>query len=358
MEQQIRFCEASDGVRIAYGTTGEGPPLLKAANYLTHLEHDYKGPVWKHWINGLSKNHTFVRYDARGSGLSDWDVDHYSIEAWVQDLEAVVDALEIEQFPLLGISQGAAVSIAYAAKHPDKVSHLILYGGYARGRFNRDLSSKDKQEAETLINTIRLGWGQNNPAFRQLFSTLLMPEGTEAQKNWLNELARISATPENAATMERAFYQIDVVEQAQKITTPTLILHANQDACIPFEEGRFLATTIADAHFVPLQSENHILLEHEPAWDRFLAEVNAFIGSGSEETNTTDSEDVFPELTPRENEVLELIAKGYSNDEIAEELFISPKTVRNHITHIFSKLRIDSRPKAIVLARQAGLGLS
>lgn len=358
MDQKIRFCEASDGVRIAYGTTGDGPPLIKAANYLTHLEHDYKGPVWRHWINGLSKQHTFVRYDARGSGLSDWDVDQYSIEVWVQDLEAVVDALNIDQFPLLGISQGAAVSIAYAAKHPEKVSHLILYGGYARGRFNRGLSSQEQQEAETLINTIRLGWGQNNPAFRQLFSTLLMPEGTEEQKNWLNELARISATPENAATMERAFYEIDVVDQAKIIATPTLILHSNHDACIPFEEGRHLATTIPNAHFVPLESENHILLEDEPAWDRFLAEVHAFLGSGSDKATASDPEKVFPELTPREHEVLELIAKGQSNDEIAEQLFISPKTVRNHITHIFSKLGVDSRAKAIVLARQAGLGLS
>lgn len=358
MDQKIRFCEASDGVRIAYGTTGTGPPLIKAANYLTHLEHDYKGPVWRHWISGLSRSHTFVRYDARGSGLSDWDVDHYSIEAWVQDLEAVANAMNIEKFPLLGISQGAAVCIAYAAKHPEKVSHLILYGGYARGRFNRGISSQEKQEAETLINTIRLGWGQNNPAFRQLFTTLLMPDGTEEQKNWLNELARISATPENAATMERAFYRIDVVEQAKKLSVPTLILHAHKDACIPFEEGRFLATTIPNAHFVPLESENHILLEDEPAWDRFLAEVNSFLGSGGEEAESSVPEKVFPELTPREHEVLELIAKGLSNDEIAGQLFISPKTVRNHITHIFSKLQVDSRARAIVLARQAGLGQS
>lgn len=357
MEQQIRFCEASDGVRIAYGTTGEGPPLIKAANYLTHLEHDYKGPTWKHWINGLSEHHTFIRYDARGSGLSDWDVDQYSIEAWVQDLEAVVDALDIERFPLLGISQGAAVSIAYTAKHPEKVSRLILYGGYARGRFNREKSKKENQQAEMLIDTIRLGWGQDNPAFRQLFTTLLMPEGTEEQKNWLNELARISATPENAATMERAFYQIDVTEQAKKLNTPTLILHANHDACIPFEEGRYLATTIPDAHFVPLQSENHILLEDEPAWDRFLAEINAFLGSGSDSEVTKEPDEIFPELTPREREVLELIATGINNDEIAQQLYISPKTVRNHITHIFNKLQVDTRAKAIVLARQAGLGL-
>lgn len=356
MQQNIQFCTADNDVRIAYASTGNGPPLVKTANYLTHLEHDYRGPVWRHWIDGLSQNHTFIRYDARGSGLSDWEVNHYSIDAWVQDLEAVVDRLNLKQFPLLGISQGAAVSIAYAVKYPEKVSKLILYGGYARGRFNRGLSPEQKEEAETLINTIRLGWGQDNPAFRQLFTTLLMPEGTAEQKNWLNELARISATPENAATMERAFYRIDVTEEAKKVTVPTLVLHSRKDACIPFEEGRHLATLIPEARFIPLESKNHILLEQEPAWDRFLAEVRSFIGSSEVKKVTDNSEQLFPELTPRECEVLNLIAKGFTNDEIADYLFISPKTVRNHNTRIFGKLQVNSRSKAIVLAREAGLG--
>lgn len=356
MEQDIRFCRASDGIGIAYATSGEGPPLVKAANYLTHLEHDSKSPVWKHWLKEFSRNHTFIRYDARGSGLSDRDVDHYSINAWVQDLEAVVNALNVDKFPLLGISQGAAVSIAYAAKHPEKVSHLILYGGYARGRFNRGLSPKQKAEAKTLINVIRMGWGQENPAFRQLFTTLLIPEGTKEQKNWLNELARISASPQNAATMERAFYHIDVTNLAKDISTPTLVLHARQDAGIPFEESRILATLIPGARLITLDSKNHILLEKEPAWGRFLAEVRSFIGSSEEIKETDEPQSVFPELTPRECEVLNLIAKGFKNDEIADQLYISPKTVRNHNTRIFNKLQVDSRSKAIVLAREAGVG--
>lgn len=356
MEQNIRFCRASDGVGIAYATSGEGPPLVKAANYLTHLEHDSRSPVWKHWLKEFSRDHTFVRYDARGSGLSDRDVDHYTIEAWVHDLEAVVDALNIDKFPLLGISQGAAVSIAYAAKHPEKVSHLILYGGYARGQFNRGLSPEQTMEAETLINVIRTGWGQENPAFRQLFTTLLIPEGTEEQKEWLNELARISASPENAATMERAFYHIDVSDLAKDISTPTLVLHARQDAGIPFEESRILATLIPNARLITLDSKNHILLEEEPAWERFLAEVRNFIGSGGEEAEAENAQEIFPELTPRECEVLDLIARGLTNDEIADRLYISPKTVRNHNTRIFSKLQVNSRAKAIVLAREAGLG--
>jgi pimeloyl-ACP methyl ester carboxylesterase len=254
MAQEIRFCTAADGVRIAYATTGSGPPLVKAANYLTHLQHDWNGPVWRHWLRDLAQHHTLVRYDERGCGLSDWDVTDFSIAAWVRDLEAVVDALGLERFPLLGISQGASVSVAYAVKHPEKVSHLILYGGYARGWFNRDLTDERRLQAETMINVIRAGWGNENPAFRQLFSTMLMPDGTEAQMKSLNELARISATPENAATMERAFYQIDVTDLAQQVRTPTLVLHGRSDAAIPFEEGRLLAALIPDARFVPLDS--------------------------------------------------------------------------------------------------------
>lgn len=356
MQQDIRFCTTADDVRIGYATIGEGSSLVKAANYLTHLEHDRQSPVWRHWLKELSRHHTFVRYDARGCGLSDWDVSHYSTDVWVRDLESVVDALDLEQFPLLGISQGASVSIAYAAKHPDRVSHLILYGGFARGRFKRNLTPKQIEEAKMMINVIRFGWGKSNPAFRQLFTTLMMPEGNKEQRDWLNELAKISCTPENAASMERAFYNIDVMEQTKKITVPTLVLHARDEAAVPFEEGRLLATLIPDARLVPLESKNHILLEEEPAWNRFLAEVHSFLGTGITESGTADPQEVFPELTPREHEVLELIARGLKNDEISDQLFISANTVRNHIANIFSKLQVNSRSKAIVLAREAGLG--
>lgn len=356
MEQEIRFCIAPDGVRIAYATAGTGPPLVKAANYLTHLEHDWNGPVWKHWLRGLAQHHTLIRYDERGCGLSDRDVRDLSTDAWVRDLEAVVEAAGLERFPLLGISQGASVCVAYAVKHPEKVTHLILYGGYARGRFNRDLTPKQMTEAETLINVIRVGWGRDNPAFRQLFTTQLMPEGTDEQMEWLNELARISAAPDSAAAMERAFYNIDVTDLAPQVTVPTLVLHARDDAGIPFEEGRRLAALIPDARFVPLDSRNHILLADEPAWQRFLAEVHAFLGTIGPEQEPADTQDLFPELTPREREVLELIAQGMSNSDIAEQLVITPKTARNHVTHIYSKLSVESRAQAIVLAREAGLG--
>ena len=288
--QEIRFCMAEDGVRVAYATSGAGPPLVKTANYLTHVEHDWHSPVWRHWLRGLSQRHTLVRYDERGCGLSDWDVTDFSMDGWVNDLEAVVDALGLERFPLLGISQGAAVSVAYAARHPEKVSHLILYGGYARGRFHRDLSADELAEAEMLIDAMRIGWGRQNPAFRQLFTTFLIPEGTEAQEDSLNELARISATPEKAAAMEEAFYQIDVTDLAPQVTAPTLVLHARQDAAVPFEEGRILASLISGARFVPLESKNHILLESERAWTRFLAEVHAFLPATREGLEPADTE--------------------------------------------------------------------
>lgn len=356
MQQKIRFCTAPDNVRIAYATVGDGPPLVKAANYLTHLEHDWSSPVWRHWLHGLAQHHTLVRYDERGCGLSDWDVSDFSLEAWVQDLETVVDAMGLERFPLLGISQGAAVSVAYAVRHPEKVTHLILYGGYARGRFNRDLTSEERLQAETMINVIRVGWGQENPAFRQLFTTMLIPEGTEEQQGSLNELARISAKPENAATMERAFYDIDVTELAQQVTTPSLVLHSQNDAGIPFEEGRLLATLIPGARFVPLDSKNHILLEGEPAWTRFLAEVRAFLGVIGPEGEAAEPQELFPELTARELDVLELVARGASNEAIAEQLVVTSKTVRNYVSRIYSKLEVDGRAQAIVLAREAGLG--
>ncbi|MGJ3237068.1 MAG: alpha/beta fold hydrolase [Anaerolineae bacterium] len=355
-KQRIRFCRSSDGIRIAYATIGNGSPIVKAANYITHLEHDWQSPVWHHWLRELSQHHMLVRYDERGCGLSERDVIKFSVDAWVEDLEAVVDAMGLEHFPLLGISQGASISVAYAVKHPDKVTQLILYGGYARGRFKRDLTAKQHQEAETMIDVIRVGWGQENPAFRQLFTTQLMPDGSHEQMKWLNELARISATPETAAAMERAFYRIDVSHLAKQVSVPTLILHARDDACIPFEEGVHLATLIPDARFVPLDSRNHILLEDESAWEYFLDEVRVFLNADKSNSPVSEKSLSFSDLTPRERDVLELIAQGLSNDEIAEQLHITTKTVRNYSTRIYSKLSVERRAQAIVLAREAGFG--
>jgi pimeloyl-ACP methyl ester carboxylesterase/DNA-binding CsgD family transcriptional regulator len=357
MKQQIRFCTAPDGVRLAYATAGQGPPLVKTANYLTHLEHDWESPVWGPWLRELARHHTLVRYDERGCGLSDWDVRDLSIDSWLCDLETVAAAAGLERFDLLGLSQGASVSVAYAARHPERVRHLVLVGGYARGRFHRGLSERGRLEAETLINAMRVGWGQDNPAFRQLFTTLLMPGGSAEQKRWLNRLARLSTSPENAAAMERAFYGIDVTAEARRVEVPALVLHAVDDAAVPFEEGRLLASLLPNARFVQLASRNHVLTAEEPAWERFLAELRGFLDTpGGAAAEEGAARRAFPELTPREAEVLELVAQGLDNEAIAARLGVTPKTVRNYVSILYDKLGVPSRARAIVLAREAGLG--
>jgi pimeloyl-ACP methyl ester carboxylesterase/DNA-binding CsgD family transcriptional regulator len=300
-------------------------------------------------LSALSRDHTLVRYDERGCGLSDWEVP-LSFEAWVSDLETVVDALELERFPLLGISQGASIAITYAVRHPERVSKLIIHGGYARGRLQRADSAEQRKEAEMMIELAELGWGKENPAFRQFFTTQFIPDGTSEQHSWFNELERVSTSPHNAAQFFRVFNAIDVTELAPQVSCPALVLHADRDGRVPFDEGRLLASLIPGARFVPLKSRNHILLEHEPAWERWVEEVRAFLPvSGS-------ARGAFPSLTARESELLELIAQGLDNAQIAARLTLSEKTVRNHITSIFSKLEVENRSQAIVRARNAGFG--
>lgn len=277
IKQAIRFATAPDGVRLAYAITGAGPPLVKVANWLSHLEFEWQSPVWRHWLAGLSHHHTLVRYDERGCGLSDWAVDNFSLEAWVCDLETIADAAGLERFPLLGISQGVSIAIAYAIRHPEKVSRLILYGGYARGRLKRDLTPRQLEEAQTFIQLIKLGWGQENPAFRQVFTTLFMPDATLEQQRAFNELQRISSSPENAMRLVTGFNNIDVRHLAPQITAPTLVLHAKDDALTHFAESQLIVDLIPNVRFVPLESKNHILLEDEPAWQHFLNEVHQFL---------------------------------------------------------------------------------
>lgn len=352
-QQEIRFCTTTDGIRIAYATAGNGPPFVKVANWLSHLEFDWNSPVWRHWLTALSDNHRLVRYDQRGTGLSDWNVDSFSVDAWVQDLEAVVAVLGLEPFPLLGIAQGGAVAVAYAARYPEKVSHLILIDSYARGRLQRNIPQEELEVAELFTESMRVGWGTDNPAFRQVFTTLFMPEATTEQMHWFNDLQKASASTENALSIRRAFNTLDVTELAEQIKVPTLVLHARDDAAVSFEEGRIMASLIPDAKFVPLESKNHILLEDEPAWEHFLAEMHSFI---QPQESSSEASVIIPELTRREHEVLELIAQGLTNKEIEERLVISANTVRNHITNIFSKMDVTHRSQAIVQAREAGLG--
>jgi pimeloyl-ACP methyl ester carboxylesterase len=264
-------------VRIAYASLGEGPPLVKAANWLNHLELDFTSSVWGHWLEALSRDYRLLRYDERANGLSDWNVYDISLDAFVRDLETVVDAAGLERFPLLGVSQGCAISIAYTAKHPERVSHLVLYGGYAKG-WMQDPANVPRGEA--LATLIRDGWDRDTSAFRQIFTSLLIPGASAEQTRSFNDLQRSTTSPENAYRLYKVLSQLDVRHLLKDLTGPTLILHAREDAIIKFAEGQELAANIPGARFVPLESQNHLLLQSEPAWEVFISEVRAFLGSG------------------------------------------------------------------------------
>lgn len=298
LEQQVRFCTASDGVRIAYATSGAGAPLVKPANWLTHLEHDWESPVWRHWLRELSRDHTLLRYDERGSGLSDRDVADLSFEAWVHDLETVVDTMGLERFPLLGLSQGCAVAIAYAVRHPERVSRLVLYGGYVQGLVARARTTQQRDEAEMMMRQLPLGWGQDNPAFRLFFAARFLPDGSPEQTRWFSELQRVTTTPEIAVRLRTTAAMIDVTELAPQVRAPALVLHATGDAAVPFEQGRRLAALLPSARFVSLESRNHILLEDEPAWARFTDEVRRFLDGDADDERPIAPAVVAPAVSP------------------------------------------------------------
>lgn len=264
MEQQIHFCTTDDGVRIAYATVGEGPPLVKAANWLSHLEFDWSSPIWRHLLAEFAFDHTFIRYDERGNGLSDWNVSDLSFEAFVEDLEAVVDAAGVDRFPLLGISQGGAVAIAYAVRYPERVSRLILYGSYAQGWARRE-SPEEIEQRRAALTLVKLGWGKDNPAFRQLWTTLYAPDASAEQAQSFNDLQRVSTSPENAVKLMTVMGDIDVRDLLPQVQVPTLVLHCRDESGVPFEQGRLLAASIPGALFVPLHGRNHLLLEGDPS---------------------------------------------------------------------------------------------
>jgi serine/threonine protein kinase/class 3 adenylate cyclase/pimeloyl-ACP methyl ester carboxylesterase len=275
VRQEIRFCTSDDGVRIAYATSGSGPPLVKAANWLNHLEYDWDSPIWRHLLHELSRDNFLVRYDERGNGLSDWEVEDITFDAFVRDLATVVDAAGLDRFPLLGVSQGCAVSIAYAVQHPERVSKLVLFGGYTRGKSHRGTSAQ--QEADALRTLIRHGWGRQEPVFRQIFTSQFIPGGTPEQAEWFNELQRITASPENAARIRQVIDDIEVSDLAARVEAPTLVLHCRDEQAVPFEEGRRMAALIPNARFVALEGRNHLVFEDEPAWPRFMHEVRSFL---------------------------------------------------------------------------------
>jgi pimeloyl-ACP methyl ester carboxylesterase/DNA-binding SARP family transcriptional activator len=275
--QQIRFCHAGDGVRLAYSVEGSGPPLVKAANWLTHLEHDWESMVWHHWLVALTSRFRLLRYDERGCGLSDWNTTSFAIEAWIDDLATVVDAAGYEQFVLLGISQGAAVAVEYAARHPERVKALVLYGGYVHGPSGRARNDEERRIANLMPELAEIGWGRDEPTFRQVFTARFMPGGTREQWDEFNELQRRCTSASNAGRFLRGFNGIDATDAAAKVSCPTLVVHVRDDRAPPLHEGQLLASLISGSRFVSLEGSNHLMLADEPAWPRFVEEMDRFL---------------------------------------------------------------------------------
>jgi pimeloyl-ACP methyl ester carboxylesterase/DNA-binding CsgD family transcriptional regulator len=360
MEHDIRFCTTADGVRLAVGISGKGPPIVKAATWLTHLEYDLTSPFAKHWLEAFSRDHTFVGYDARGCGLSDRRVGELSMDAWLEDLDAVVDLLRLERFPLLGISQGAAIAVAYAARHPQKVSRLVLLGGFARAYFSaHNPDPKVLEEGETLIRAAKMGWGRDDSAFRQVFVTKFLGDATAEQQRAFDERQRVTTEPEMAVRYLRAMFSVDVKEIARQVACPTLVFHCRNDRLIYFDQGRKLAAQIPGARFIPLESANHIPFENEPAWTQFLAEVRPFLAAdgntafagASSATNLEQSR----ALTPRQIEILREVAHGQTDKQIARKLSLSPRTVEMHVANALAGLQCRTRAEAVRKAGEQGL---
>ena len=348
MPQSVHFLKTADGIRLAWTRGGAGTPFLKASNWLTHLNYDPESPIWRHWVRFLEAHFDFIRYDERGCGLTDWDVGDLSPARWEEDLAAVAKVSTPEQkFVLLGISQGAAAAVCYAAHHPERVSHLILYGGYSQGWAHRG-DPEGLRRYEAMVEIVRLGWGKDNPIFRQLFTGLFVPGAGPEQISWWNELCRRTTTPEIAARLLQARAQVNVRDILPQVQVPTLVIHARYDEVVPFSSGTTLAAEIPNARFVQLESRNHVLLEDEPAWLVFQQAVLDFTQPAIVEYG---EDPLFSALSPREREILSAVIAGRTNAQIGAKLFISEKTVRNSLTRIFERLGVKTRTQAAVLAR-------
>lgn len=350
MKQAARLLLTRDGLTLAWAVSGRGVPLVKAANWLTHLEYDRESPVWRHWTRFLSGHFRYVRYDERGCGLTDRDVGDLSFPRWVEDLESVVEAAAPERpFVLLGISQGASLAIAYAVRHPQQVSHLILYGGFAVGAKGFDDEAYTRT-SWAMRELVRIGWDADNPVFRQVFTSRFIPEGTTEQIQWFNELCRRTTTPELAYELFSVRAGVDVRDLLPRVSVPTLVIHARDDAVVPLQQGRNMAREIAGAEFVQLDSANHILLEHEAAWREFQQCVLEFTGQGGRAATIG----ALDTLSAREREILALVRAGNTNAVIGYELGISEKTVRNHLSRVYEKLGVHSRSEAVAITYEHG----
>lgn len=324
-------------MRIAYARHGSGPPLVIATCWLSHLQHDWQSPVWRHFLEDLGRIATVVRYDERGHGLSDWDVDDFGLEARIADLEAVVDHAGLDRFALMAMSQGGPPSIAYAARHPERVSRLLFYGSYAAFR---DPTPEDLELDATFEQLIKVGWARPDSAFRRVFTSLMIPGATEEQMRWVDELQRVSTPMENALASRRQRKKANVVDLLPQLDVPTLVLHSRHDRMVGFEDSRFLASVIAGARLVVLESSNHVVLGDEPAWPVFLDEVAAFLAPDGRPARPAPD---LSGLSPRELDVLRLAAEGQDNESIARALTLSVRTVERHLHNTYNKLGIQGK---------------
>lgn len=346
-DQQLRFCRGADGTRLAWAVHGSGPPLVLASCWLSHLQYDWQSPVWRHFLDALGDLATTVRYDERGFGLSDWDVTDFSLESRVGDLEAILDEVPHDRFALMGMSAGAPVAIAYAARHPERVSRLVLYAPIGSGCF---ASSEDAAAEEALLAIIRAGWGRREPLFRRVFTSVLIPGATEEQMGWVDELQRMATSTENALASRLARRSVDVSGHLGAVQAPTLVLHARGDQAADFSWGRELSSRIRGARLVPLESRNHILLGDEPAWPVFLEEVRAFLAEDRPPDVAPDAARL--DLSPRERDVLDRAALGEDNEHIAAVLHLSTRTVERHLQNIYLKAGLSGRnARTAVVAR-------
>jgi pimeloyl-ACP methyl ester carboxylesterase/DNA-binding CsgD family transcriptional regulator len=355
--QELRFVRGFGGARIAYASHGSGPPLIVVSCWLSHLQHDWQSPVWRHFLEGLGAFSTLVRYDERGFGMSDWNVSDFSIDARLGDLEAIVSALGYDRFALLGMSHGSSVAMAYAGRHPERVTRLVLYGTVCGERV--EMVGERGEYEETLRGMIKVGWAREEPHFRRFFTQHFIPDATEEQMRWFDELQRMSTSTENYLAARKAKLNDDITADLPRITAPTLIMHAVGDQQVTFENAGKVAALVPDARVVPLDSRNHILLGGEPAWARFVDEVREFL-EPDRRALASAGRDPLPlgELSARELAVLRLAAEGRPNAEIAAELGLSPRTVERHLSNAYGKLGVTgaaARTAAVAELLRAGL---